>query len=464
MPARIVGFWMWFRGAGWWIAFGVLLCTWVQSLPENHKSSWLGLLLFPILLFYFLAEGLEMAFADLRDKDLDQVKPELQSTLADMKVNKEMFLESREYLVIVLIVGTTFLTHFEKLVIPWWPAPIETENKVWCLLFSLVFTTVPFVWIAQGPPKSLAISNSEAFFRVALWAWPILKLIGRLLQTLGLFIPSRGLTWLTHRIPQFRDGRNLPPSNRAFVQAALRRYGSVNYDLHFFLDIQPDGSCNLTRSSLLYVLTGSQRSEFRWRVQFDKAIRTASVDARLHAVPDTGENLDQLRQCLDAVIANQPFEKAENISGRVMVGQPTYDVSGNEVLFRVATFLKVPDELRQLQIRPHHREAVALFSECKVETDPSTFRMNFGPGDPEEFYYATLSSACQRLRMTVRLADGVTKSFSGIRAEATIQDNWVARESHRLGDALTKDLREINFDLAFPLPGTKYSLYWRLQG
>ena len=66
--------------------------------------------------------------------------------------------------------------------------------------------------------------------------------------------------------------------------------------------------------------------------------------------------------------------------------------------------------------------------------------------------------------MTVRLADGVTKSFSGIRAEATIQDNWVARESHRLGDALTKDLREINFDLAFPLPGTKYSLYWRLQG
>ena len=122
-----------------------------------------------ILVGFFFVAGLEIAYTDLRDKDPGQVSSNVRALLKDMQQHEEIVYVAREWLGVILIVIFAYISDFETIFIPW------LGERHWRLRFTLLFTTVPLTWLAQGPAKRLAARNSEQFLSFARPMWADLR-------------------------------------------------------------------------------------------------------------------------------------------------------------------------------------------------------------------------------------------------------------------------------------------------
>jgi hypothetical protein len=274
-----------------WIVFGVMLfAMWLHNKHEPPTALVIEFLV--ACGVFFMLEGMELAYTELRDKAPDQLPSTIARAIQEINQDRDAFYDAREFIVVLLLAWLTVSSDFEAARLP---IVGLTQNRNLTLAFSLVFTSVLVIWFAQSPSKRLATKNSLAFLVVFQFAFVwryCLKPIGTVMNRLQITYPGHLLATRLERLCAFQGGRNLPPSRRSFYLDALKSYG---YSYPFVQDkviVHHDTSAEFRHSSLVYFTNTAPRSEFSTTFQFDSKIAFADAKVRTFAVPLVGEQLE----------------------------------------------------------------------------------------------------------------------------------------------------------------------------
>ena len=445
-----------------WVVLGIaLVIVWISSLLANGCS--LGAYLFggiALLSIYFIAEGMEYAYTDLRDKDEQQLSdPVLHRILQEMR-NKE-FVPAREWLVVLLVIIATYFSEFDKLSIPFFGV---TEDKKWRLLFTLAITSLPIAWLAQTFPKELALRNSTAFLRDTWWAWPPLRALGRLMKRIGLFHPTELLLDAATRHKHFGEKRNLGPSYESVYVSSLKRYGYALHRIREEIEIRRDGSATFRRRSLIYVVEGA-RTHFTQHISFDAIITEPGTDVlRAYTAPCLGETEEELGPQLDSLFeTGQLPEGFEEISTAAYQRKAVFDETNRK---RVRFTIGAPVSLPEMVVSPQgvKAKAIALYWELCAEVGTGGFVTAFNSDQPDQrdYYDADFKYPCRRSELAISLSEDLGGEFADLHQEATFEQIIHPNESDRLRLATTSAGRNLRCDLAYPLPGAQYTVRWQV--
>jgi hypothetical protein len=257
-----------------WTCLGVFLAyAWYISLRAAGHDGFLYVISeIMVLSALGVIAGVEVSFIELRDKDLAQVSDKVRPTLRKMQDAGDDVFRAREWLGVALIFLLTYLCEFEwkfphfavqaahrtHKSIPWLGLNHEHSKFV----MSILFTTLPLVWIAQAPAKYLCFWNSEKFLRHTRFSWIFLQATISLTNCFHLNTVTELL------VSPFRSHwesqkRNLPPSDAAHYVASLKRYGYGMHDLDEEILIHKDGSTTITQTCIMHLVAGKSDSFLR---------------------------------------------------------------------------------------------------------------------------------------------------------------------------------------------------------
>ena len=149
-----------------WAIWALLFAVWAQTvyvtgvLQHDNLCLLLAGVSVVLLVILYFAEGLELAVADLRDKDPQQIHdPRLKKILVDLQGKDDFFFAHRQPFVVVII---NVVSLSLALALYTWPLG-EIKDPAFKFLFNLLFVTLTVLWFCQVTPKRLAIINSELF-------------------------------------------------------------------------------------------------------------------------------------------------------------------------------------------------------------------------------------------------------------------------------------------------------------
>lgn len=235
------------------------LYVWLFSISAN--GHWyLGLFSFfslgLILWATFVLEGLETAFLDLHDKDLTQLKAK--AIFQRFTKMKATFADAREWWIVALLVTATLMIERDTYNLPGIGVTYDTDwvGRLVRIVLTLILTTFPFVWVAQGPGKYVAARNSNAF--ISYWfVGPFVsgvRWLSNRLDQVGLQYPSELFDDLAvQSLSKCEPERNLPPSELKFFADGMKRYGFGTLLAKDTLQIKKDGSADFAFKALVYM-------------------------------------------------------------------------------------------------------------------------------------------------------------------------------------------------------------------
>lgn len=266
----------------------------------EHRSfaaaAWRFLAAFAIVFFTFALEGLETAYIDLRDRDLQQFAgqraADLFERINEMGDGSQMkgaaFFEAREWAIITLLVAATLMIDKPEYYIPF-VAHITnaqpTLQRIVRLALTVALTTFALVWVAQSPGKYVARRNSVNFlsYYSSRFTLLLLQLAWKALSLVGLQHPSKVTDNLALKIMRkCQEKRNLLPSEFRFFADGVKKYGYGFLISDDSLDVQPDGSVKVVSKTLFYV--GMPRSGVQRRFEFEEGFE----DGTLHRLEVAG--------------------------------------------------------------------------------------------------------------------------------------------------------------------------------
>ncbi|WP_430441080.1 hypothetical protein [Shinella sp.] len=290
------------KSAVMWTVFLLLVAIWGQTLVLSyivHGSftpiAMAGASLALGYILYF-AEGLELAVADLRDKDASQITdPRTRAVLAEIQHSEGDFFSQRQIFVVSIITLVTMMLDYDALYV--WPFGWITSD--WArALFGVSFVTLTVLWFGQVAPKRLAILNSERFLQQSLFIFPLVKLVG----TLGLVAPVEQIVARAAKWFGYDERRRLGLSLDKTFNQNFCRYGVATDSLTVSAVIKVDGSVAVTRR-LVVVYGHGNVEQFGGTVHsgFGGTSHLASVAVKpvfLGTMP-VGEGLNEAYPALD---------------------------------------------------------------------------------------------------------------------------------------------------------------------
>jgi hypothetical protein len=438
--------------ATFWLVFAIALwATWIQTVrthkPEIHID--VTAVIFSVILLlltFFLLTGFEFAYTDLRDKDPDQVSPTLRDSLRDMQANEDLLYQTREWLGVLLIVGFAVLAEFKAIYVPF------LGNRDWRFTFSVLFTTFPLVWFAQGPAKHVALADSETFLRRTRFMWPLIKGIGTLLRALQVQFVSHIAVgrWVK------RARRNLPPSNATYYVSSLKRYGYALHELTETATISKDGAISISQRGILHAVAG-QRSNF-WRAfSFDSDVRVATARVsvlRAFHLPIPGERLDEICAQIDATNSTRALPK-----GYIEVAPSAFKTTNKldtnnpkRIIFDISAPFEFPDSGRNL--------AFLIEYEIDVESEPASFSTTVGTA---EWFARNFDFPCRSYELTLRVAPDSPVKMAWPNVSVKFLENRHQIEEFRINPRVVAESSSvIRLSIPYPLPAAIYTLHWKL--
>lgn len=258
----------WLVGTARWLVRAraiVLLAAWAGSTTvwlatcsqlALRPGAWVYAALVPVDILLLgvlaLAEGLELAAADLRDKDPEQIKhPAVRQTMREIQQRSAFFFANRQVFVVAIITFVAQTTAYPWLYLPGFGTVTSGPAR---LCFSFLFTTLTVLWFAQVTPKRLAIINSEVFLQHCRSIWPLIRLVG----FVGLPEPTEHLVRLVRRHSSYREQRFLLPSRRLHYWNEARLRGFALDRAATSIELIRGGGRRIRRRFLLLLLNRSQ--------------------------------------------------------------------------------------------------------------------------------------------------------------------------------------------------------------
>ena len=264
-----------FYVAFWATLVGSAAAVWMVTILHQTGGAWRALgfsiAAATILVATFVLEGVEAAVSELRDKDELQLSAPIRSIFRRLSKEEDAFFETREWLVVALVVIATLMMESDHYFIPvvtfchgsLITAPIDIKGeeplgRFIRIALSLILSTFPFVWLAQGPGKHVARRNSVQFLRYSgiQFSIQIVEAAWRIMRILGLQYPSRiaNETALL-LLKRCQKTRYLPPSEFSFFSDSLKRYGYGSPITDLKIMVHDDGSLEVDSKFLAYLVT-----------------------------------------------------------------------------------------------------------------------------------------------------------------------------------------------------------------
>jgi len=448
------------------VALAILAGTFLASaVTENRDLLKDFFLLAGLLWLLLMLAAFEIAYSRLSDHPPDQFGKEVAPILADMREHEDRVYEAREWVVILIIAGITILADFSDIYVPFFgrvnhPGHIyQVVGTHWpikpTVLFSLLFTTLPVVWFAQGPGKAWAKANPQF---VIIWVnrlkvWPLVKLVGAALDTTKLNSPGElageVLTKVTEGL-----GPELRPSDQGFFLALLYRYGFALHDLSISIRIKADGSCVAIQKFVIY-LAEYPRNEFVRRLYFGAPYSSVKFDNILgYQSPKVHQKYDQLCSHLQQITAGtlpQGVKIEPSFCKTDCSPDPTRQ---NGAVFKIESFERWPAD----------DQSFVIVAETFSEWHAGAFETVV---DQEDYYEMRFDYPCRSYKLAIVVEENTGRRLANWQPSVTFMGNLHDGETLRLNKARrpTDDAGEpgLFLDLQHPLPGAKYMYRWTVK-
>lgn len=470
----------------------------------------------------FFADGIEIAYSLLRYKDEEQFGELTRRILKQMHEFEDSVYESRELLVTLLIVVITltlefdhvYLSPFAQDPIPDLPIPYFPTISA-AKFFSLLFATLPVLWLAQGPAKSLGRQRPQKMLDTSVLVWFLVRLIGRFTDFFEFNYPScmaalaiqkgldgderkagrkerpkpdgkiqKGLDGDERMVGRKErpkpDGKSAgcpgldvpepgaKPSDHAYYIASLQRYGYALHNISVHITINQKGSCRINERLLYYVIA-RPGSVFTRKMGLDQpSTGFTFVQAKAYSVPlirdlATREKQKSVLNTLDS-LARGPADAVPgtkvlgcNLSVSEIQDAPDFEDKGilNRRYYRVDTHGSIPSSVM----------AFAIYAEFTTEWCEKAFTVPpSGTAKGGDYFYTAVDCPCYRYTLTVETAEDCDFRLSDLRAKAYCGTDPHWGEQDRLQSSLgfNPDYpHAVHSDLVCPFPATRYRFDWK---
>ncbi len=453
----------------------VLISVWLATERHEGRPYFQHLfILFVLLGIIFFADGIEVAYSVLRYKDPEQFSGIEARLLAEMRRNENLVYEAREWLVTIIIVVITIMAEYDEIWNPWTqtrfvgsfyiPYVLTITSKT---LFSLLFTTLPVLWFAQGLSKRIARDCPQKFIGAGAIVWSLVKKVGWFTESLGLDAPTAVLTKSLKRSDSFSAESGMKPSDHAYFVGSLQRYGYALHELYTRIKISSSGACE-ANVRVLYYGVSNPANVFGRRLIFD-----APPAAANHYSVDTTE-----------IYTGPAIQEADpgGVGHKALQAELDFLCSGGlrGKLGGKALFKKIPGNISVTAVHdqkvsnlmhyridahgsiPKSAEAFAILVEFRTIWDANAFKTT--PHDEDEFYMA-FESPCYRYRLSIEMDASCSGQLTEVQPEALCANDPHWGERDRLQRALIFDStapKGLACELYFPFPGIRYKFKWKV--
>ncbi|MBY2941885.1 hypothetical protein HF264_19655 [Rhizobium leguminosarum] len=440
-----------------------LLMTWMQTIVANLvlRGSYTELLtaIIALGLFYILyfAEGLELAVADLRDKDVMQIAdPKTRSVLGEMQKMSEFFFSQRQIFVVSIITFVSLTLDYDALYfegLGWLHDPRLRFG------FSLSFVTLTVLWFCQVAPKRLAIINSELFLRQALFVWPLVKVVGHF----GLVAPVEQIVHVSRRWFGYERERRLALSYESHYTQAIERLGVTVDSMSVDVEVHPSGSAKIRRRFVMLCSHGSI-SQFGGVIEpgftSSTQVRSASIRPLYVGTAPVRENLSGLFNQLDKlalqeaddILAVGSGDLSANLLGKDVQVEPMDPAADGGAYghwsLRLSTV--VPEGLSD----PEHDRRLAIimfdvYAECAQGVIAAT---------GEDAWAERIDLPCRRFTLSVTSSapEDLLPVLRGTTVGLGDINSPFPTEQHRVHDNLVSDVRPGPKSIMYPAQGAVY--------
>jgi hypothetical protein len=401
-----------------WAIWALLFAIWVQTvyvtgvLQHNNLCLLLAGVSVALLVILYFAEGLELAVADLRDKDPQQIHDQrLKKILVELQSKGgDFFFAHRQPFVVVIINVVSLSLAYDALYT--WPLG-EIKEPTFKFVFNLLFITLSVLWFCQVTPKTLAIANSELFLAQSKFLWPIIKLLS-IFQLPG---PADQLVGVFRRVFGYNGARNLLPSRPAHFNHAAQLRGHAVDTLVTDIHIKADGSATIKKRFVALFIHGHIS-------KIDGLISTAFYDpSRIHhlevkpvylGLTPNRENLAEIAPQLDALAEIGTALKApckqdgftKNMVDDLVVQVGAFtdeNISGSAARWSIALKTPVPEGYHKSDAEggAGDNDIIAVFAyDLIAECSPGFF----GKFRHEDYWEEHVTYPCRNLRLNIHTA------------------------------------------------------------
>jgi hypothetical protein len=495
------------------LVVGSILCaTWITSMGQQMNagsiilhflamSAWLAVI--------FFSDALEVSYSLLRHKDIDQFGETTGSILKQMHDNEDTVYEGREWLVTLMIVLITVIVDFDHIYVPF-PHPLKgdwfhfvivqlQDQYAWLpirttTIFSILFTTFPVLWLAQGPSKKIARRFPQRMVDAGSLVWLfVVRPVGWITDFLRLNGPSALIAHSWERIAGLKVDANLRASDQHYYLTSIQRYGYALHDIQMRVTVGSSGEATIEERLVYYVIT-RPCNVFDRRLSFSRAkpCTFEQVTAKaywMEVIEEIGspEDTQAILETLDSIADKTktvPESLAkEEIKAAIHVIPISDEKDPNQMRYRTSPLeeestapapapgsasAKAPDEMKLVHYRidtggsiPTGDKAFALVVEFKATWSGGAFDMI--PGGPD-FFYMIIDCPCKRYRLTVDTTGDCELRPSGVGANATCGSDPHWGERDRLQRSFDMDPGSpngIHCNLEYAFPGITYELSWK---
>jgi hypothetical protein len=439
----------------------------LASLSQNGHYHWLldaGIILLLLYLLFF-AEGLELAVADLLDKQPEQLHDaRLRKLLHEIQQRRDFFFGTRQVFVVVIISFMSLRTTY-----PWISVPLvgqisEHESPFW---FSLVFTSLTVLWACQVTPKRLAVMNSELFLQHSAFLWPFIRLIG----LLGLPNPSDQLVYLFERFTPYRRKRHLLPSPAAHYNTTSQIHGLALDRLHVEVTVGEGHPATVRKRFAVLFLRGSH-SEHSGSQYCHAGFSTPPAIRVIGLFTASApERLETIKDALDAIFAGQrPSEAFERIEGwphRVESHlEPDLLRGGQWAKWAIRSFRPLPEAYwRDDELAERTRATlVVLLYDVEFNLLEGALVSRYSKTGDEHVWPECVDVPCRLYTInvkTLRATDVV--ALQGCEVRLLPRNTAVTEETTRCSQRAIA-AHDGKLQVCYPVPNAVYSLRWWHMG
>jgi hypothetical protein len=442
-------------GLAAWLTLALCaIVVWADTISQDHKSFLLrGMGVVIILLLIYALEAIELALAELEDKEIEsagqlQGRQQALRILREYGENSEAYLRAREWCFAALIICITLVVERGTYYVPF----VGTvQGGIFRFAITVVLGTIAVVWFAQSPGKMAGRSNSIQFLDLLLLpttAHILVLKVKHWSERLSIDEPSDVASAILNNILGLQNPQVLPPANNRIFTELARRYGYADCNVIEEIEIRADGSISLTQIEEVYLSreTKSYRRQLTLPVEF---LSEPSVTVN-------GFVIGALSGPIDIAIEKWRTAPRRNCTVRCRTEFP--DPKNRKVVVvnvGIRTTLGID-------------EAVYLRIEAKSMSQPSAFSSNNHPG--EDYWRRSPVKPCFRAHTTLRLVDCEPKAnFSEPIFEVKVDNLPHSEESARFmglqvqPSVLQEEAKVMQFDLTYALPGAQYEVRWKVE-
>lgn len=455
-----------------WALEFMLVVVWITTIWKHSAEGELthifwAIMVLGLLVILYYAEGIELAIADLLDKQPEQLGDEsVRRVLREIQEQRGFFFAQRQLFVVAIIVFMSLMTSYPWLYVPWIGRVESYDLPFW---FSLAFTTLTVLWFCQVTPKRLAVINSERFLRQSKFLWPVIKFVGML----GLPGPSDQIIYVLERFSGYREKRHLRPSRATHYDIATQLYGFSLDRLRVRISVRDDGSATIVQRLLVLFVHG-EHTQLHGRLHTGSSFidnpRITPLALYLGRMP---EQFESIASDLDAIFDGDAPVDGPEFGGNLIDEWPCeihnhkvarMEGNGEEVSWIIRGLRPLPESLWSESNKGDvgKRPFVAFMYEVEAEVAAGAFAV---PGAHHQDEYVQFP--CRKLSILMEGAADAEVEVGVPSCEVALHDmnaplpEEIERCRQLVRATMVSGKRAV--EIPYPLQGGIYRIHWEIM-